>query len=99
MAITPDFESVIPRLNKQQLWQFPGGVHPVGEKSLSNSTQIAQLSLPEQLYVPIKQHSGVEGELLVSVGEHVLKGQALTVAKVPFSVPVHAPTSGIIAAI
>ena len=99
MAITPDFDSVLARIEKKQLWQFPGGVHPPGEKTLSNASAIASLPLPEQLYVPVKQHSGVEGELLVSEGDHVLKGQPLTEANAAFCVPVHAPTSGTVSAI
>ena len=40
-----------------------------------------------------------KGDLLVKVGDHVLKGQALTRSSNPMAVPIHAPTSGIISAI
>jgi electron transport complex protein RnfC len=49
-----------------------------------------------KLYVTLKQHVGVEGSLIVNVGDRVLKGQELTKSTNPFSVPVHAPTSGLV---
>jgi electron transport complex protein RnfC len=57
------------------------------------------LSIPERLYVTVKQHIGVEGHLIVEVGQKVLKGQALTKSMNPFAVPIHAPTSGEVTAI
>ncbi|WP_100655694.1 electron transport complex subunit RsxC [Alteromonas flava] len=94
MAITPTYEQIIKQLDAGTLWNFPGGVHPPQRKSLSNTSAIARPPLPEVLYVPIKQHTGIEGELCVKVGEDVLKGQPLTRSVLPYSVPVHAPTSG-----
>ena len=96
MAISPTFDAVLERLKRQDLWQFPGGVHPPGQKSLSNTTAIARMQLPEVLYVPVRQHSGLEGTICVDVGEQVLKGQPLTCSNAPYAVPVHAPTSGVI---
>ena len=89
-----DFDDVMSKLNANELWDFPGGVHPPQQKQLSNQTPIAQLPIPERLYVPIKQHIGVEGHVIVEEGQHVLKGQALTKSMNPFAVPIHAPTSG-----
>lgn len=54
--------------------------------------------LPDQLIIPLQQHLGPEGELRVRAGEQVLKGQPLTVGR-GRTVPVHAPTSGMITAI
>ncbi|WP_100642012.1 electron transport complex subunit RsxC [Alteromonas facilis] len=96
MAITPLYDDIIAKITHGELWQFPGGVHPPQQKSLSNSQAISTLPLPDIFYIPIKQHSGVEGELCINIGDHVLKGQALTRAVLPFSVPVHAPSSGVI---
>ncbi len=49
--------------------------------------------------MPLKQHIGAVGDVLVSAGEKVLKGQVLTHADVAMSVPIHAPTSGTIKAV
>lgn len=94
--LVPDWESVFAQLNKGQMTDFPGGVHPPQAKALSNTTPIATPNLPDVLYIPIKQHSGVVGTISVSIGEQVKKGQALTFSSHPFSVPVHASTSGTI---
>lgn len=67
-------------------------------KSQSNGTAIRQVPLPRQLYIPLKQHIGAEGELCVSVGDRVLRGQPLTKGRGRM-LPVHAPTSGMITAI
>lgn len=99
MSMLVDFDSIVTRIRSNQLWQFPGGVHPPGAKSMSNTAALSTLPLPEVLYVPIKQHTGIEGDIIVSAGEHVFKGQALTHSNVPYAVPVHAPTSGTIMAI
>ncbi|MDM7860019.1 electron transport complex subunit RsxC [Alteromonas sp. ASW11-36] len=96
MAITPSFDTVMERLKRQDLWQFPGGVHPPGQKSLSNTTAIARVQLPEVLYIPVRQHAGLEGSVCVEIGSQVLKGQPLTYSNAPYAVPIHAPTSGVI---
>lgn len=92
-------DDIIEKLDNHQLWDFPGGVFPAERKSLSNQPPICKLSIPQRLYVTVKQHIGVEGHLIVEVGQKVLKGQPLTKSMNPFAVPIHAPTSGEIAAI
>ncbi len=63
-------------------------------KSQSNSKPIRTLNLPKFFYVPLVQHSGWAGELLVKVGDVVLKGQPLTKGDHFRQLPVHSPTSG-----
>ncbi|MCG7545852.1 electron transport complex subunit RsxC [Pseudoalteromonas sp. MM17-2] len=87
-------DSLLSRIRRGELWQSPGGIHPPTHKHKTNSLPIHSLPLPEKLVLPIKQHIGAEGQLLVSAGEQVLKGQALTRPNANWSVPVHAPTSG-----
>jgi len=89
-------ESLLEQIERGMLWQAPGGVHPPGHKELTEKADIFQLPLPEKLVIPIKQHIGVHGNVLVEKGQTVLKGQALTEPNQAWSVPVHAPTSGII---
>ncbi len=92
-------ESIIERINSGRFWDFHGGIHPPEQKTLTSDKPIKQLNLPKQLIIPLQQHIGREGELLVKVGEQVLKGQALTLSTNPMVVPIHAPTSGVISAI
>ncbi len=83
---------------KEKLWDFQGGIHPPEMKTQSNGTPLSQLPLPEQFIIPLKQHIGHEGEICVSPGDHVLRGQPLTFGSGRM-LPVHAPTSGTIEAI
>ncbi|TKB54289.1 electron transport complex subunit RsxC [Ferrimonas aestuarii] len=92
-------QTLIEQIDSGTLWSFPGGIHPAENKTLSNQTPIEMLPLPERLYIPITQHIGAPGGLLVKVGDHVLKGQPLTAPTSPMALPVHAPTSGTIEAI
>ncbi|WP_298444484.1 electron transport complex subunit RsxC [uncultured Ferrimonas sp.] len=91
--------TLLEQIDRGQLWTFPGGIHPPQRKEISNQAAIATLPLPPQLRVPVRQHIGAPGRVLVRVGEQVLKGQPLTEADSPMAVPVHAPTSGTITAI
>ena len=85
---------VLTRFNSGKLWEFDGGIHPPDMKSQSNGTPIRTLPLPDDFYVPVKQHAGRAGNLLVKPGDQVLKGQPLTQGDGLQSLPVHAPTSG-----
>ena len=86
--------SIIDRIKQGQLFDFPGGVHPPGQKHLSNQTSTEHIPLPDILHIFTRQHIGTEGQILVSEGDKVLKGQALTHSSNPFAVPIHASTSG-----
>ncbi|VEI46756.1 electron transport complex protein RnfC [Actinobacillus equuli] len=77
-----------------KLWTYPGGIHPMENKKQSNQKPIRSLHLPKFFYVPVVQHSGWAGELIVNVGDKVLKGQALTKGDNFRQLPVHSPTSG-----
>ena len=84
-------EKLLEQIKKGTVWAFPGGVHPPQQKTLSNSARIARLPLPDKLVVPIKQHIGANGKLIVEKGQQVLKGQALTVPVANWSMSVMRP--------
>ena len=90
---------VLTRFNSGKLWEFDGGIHPPDMKSQSNGTPIRTLPLPDDFYVPIKQHAGTAGNLLVKPGDRVLKGQPLTQGDGWRTLPIHAPTSGTVIAV
>ncbi|TDB54358.1 electron transport complex subunit RsxC [Photorhabdus luminescens] len=85
-------------LNKNKIWDFAGGIHPPEMKLQSSQAPLRIAPLPEELIIPLQQHLGTEGELLVKAGDKVLKGQPLTFGT-GRTVPVHASTSGTITAI
>ncbi|SDB29544.1 electron transport complex protein RnfC [Pseudidiomarina indica] len=89
----------IKEIDSGQLWNFPGGIHPPERKQLSNQGSITPLPLAQTFTIPIKQHSGAAGDIIVAVGDRVLGGQPLTHAGLNNGLPVHAPTSGTITAI
>lgn len=77
-----------------------GGVHPEARKEITaNKPIVSDLPLPERLYLPLQQHLGQPARPVVKVGDRVLKGQLLAVSQGPVSAPVHASTSGTVAAI
>ncbi len=91
--------SLIEQIKTGALWDFPGGVHPPENKQQSVTTAIARASIPGEIVLPVKQHIGKPGAIIVSVGDQVLKGQPLSKYDTSFMLPVHAPTSGVVTAI
>ncbi|MBN8087125.1 electron transport complex subunit RsxC [Vibrio vulnificus] len=91
--------SLIEQIRTGALWDFPGGVHPAENKRQSNQQPLVHAALANEIVLPLKQHIGKPGNILVNVGDHVLKGQLLTQSNAGFTLPIHASTSGTITAI
>ncbi|MGN5152264.1 electron transport complex subunit RsxC [Aeromonas enteropelogenes] len=89
-------QSLLERIKAGTLWDFHGGIHPADNKRQSSQTPVVDAGLPPQLIIPVRQHAGLAGDLLVQVGDRVKKGQPLTRYAKGRIVPVHAPTSGTI---
>lgn len=83
----------------KEIFPFHGGVHPPENKAQSTQLPIAQLSLPEKIVLPLRQHVGNIPKIKVQIGELVLKGQLLAQAEGAVSAAIHATTSGTISAI
>ena len=73
--------------------KFHGGIHPDYHKTTAG-LETRSLPLSEHYIVPIAQHIGAPGEIIVARGDEVKRGQPLTRANGFVSVAVHAPTSG-----
>ncbi len=91
--------SIIEQIKQGQLWDFHGGVHPAENKAISNQVELQHAGVPQQLILPLKQHIGSRGDIIIAIGDKVLKGQPLTQGDIAMCVPVHAPTSGTVTAI
>ena len=81
------------------LSSFHGGLHLEGHKAISTRVSIQTAAIPEQLILPVIQHNGSAGEIIVSVGDTVNKGQRLTRCRKVDELPIHASSSGTILAI
>jgi len=77
-----------------QLHHFHGGLHLKGHKKISSQSAITPCKPQKHYVVPVQQHIGAAGEIIVEKGQHVLKGQMLATTKILLSAPVHSPVSG-----
>jgi electron transport complex protein RnfC len=83
----------------RKIFDFHGGIHPPQNKNQSLALHIRDAGIPPELVLPLSQHIGAPASPVVVVGQRVLKGQMIAEPVGFVSVPVHAPTSGTIAAI
>jgi Na+-translocating ferredoxin:NAD+ oxidoreductase subunit C len=79
--------------------QFFGGIHIPHYKSFTEHKAIKEASLPEELIIPLLQHTGAPNEPLVKVGDKVKAGQKIGATDKFLSAPVHASLSGTVTAI
>ena len=78
---------------------FKKGVHPKDSKVFTNTKSIEQLPLPQQVFIPLQQHIGVSGEVLVEKDQEVKTGQVIGKSEKFVSAPVHASITGKVKAI
>jgi electron transport complex protein RnfC len=75
---------------------FPkGGVHPEDNK-ISAGKQLKYLPLPETITIPVTQHLGAPGKVLVAKGDKVKTGQIIAHGEGFVSANVHSSVSGIV---
>jgi electron transport complex protein RnfC len=95
----------IARINKKTgeyklgLPTFKKGIHPDDKKSLTNQKSIEKLPLPEEVFIPLQQHIGVPGDILVEKGDEVKTGQVIGKSEKFVSSPVHASITGKVKAV
>lgn len=83
----------------RRLFDFHGGIHPPENKHQSTGRPIRPGPMPRQLVLPLAMHAGAPARPAVQQGERVLKGQRIADASGAVSLPIHAPTSGVVVAI
>jgi electron transport complex protein RnfC len=81
------------------LGTFQAGIHPPYFKELSKGGEIRDISLPEEVVIPLHQHTGAPCEPLVKVGDQVLVHQKIGDSKAFVTAPVHASVAGVVKAI
>lgn len=75
------------------------GVHPDDHKRPAADQAVRVMPVPAKLYLPLQQHLGAPARPVVLVGQKVKKGELIAEAQGMISAPIHAPTSGVIAAV
>jgi electron transport complex protein RnfC len=75
---------------------FRGGVHPPPKKESTQDLKIESLPLPDEIYIPLSQHTGRPPKLLVKKGDKVLKHQILAEPVGFISASIHASAAGTI---
>ena len=73
---------------------FHGGLHLDDHKTISKQTAITACKPQNRYVIPVQQHIGAAGKVIVEEGQRVLKGQMLASSKKLISAPVHSPVSG-----
>ena len=78
----------------ENIWHFHGGLKLPGHKDLSAGKPIVRMPARDRYVIPLNQHMGAEGEILVATGDRVLKGQMLARPHGMISAAIHSPVSG-----
>ena len=78
---------------------FRHGVHPPELKGLTEGKKIRRMPFPDEVVLPLSQHTGKPAKLVVQEGDRVERGDKVAEADGYISSPVHASASGTVAAI
>jgi electron transport complex protein RnfC len=78
---------------------FRHGVHPPELKQLTEGENIRRMPFPDEINLPLSQHTGAPAKPIVAAGDRVERGDKLAVADGFISSPVHASASGTVTAI
>lgn len=81
-------------MESTQIKQFHGGLRLDYHKEVSKQTAITACPPQTRYVIPVQQHIGAAGNVIVEKGQRVLKGQMLATTKKLISAPVHSPVSG-----
>ena len=78
---------------------FRHGVHPPDHKELTAALPIRRLPFPDEIVLPLRQHTGKPARPIVRVGDRVERGDTVAEADGHVSAPVHASAAGTVSAI
>ena len=73
---------------------FQGGIHPAGNKRLTEALSIQQGISPKIVRVPMHANPRFSADPIVKKGDNVLLGQKIADNPHPMGLPVHSPVSG-----
>jgi electron transport complex protein RnfC len=79
--------------------KFSHGVHPPELKELTEREPIRRLPFPDEVVLPLSQHTGKPAKPIVQVGDRVQRGDMVAEADGFVSSPAHASAAGTVTAI
>ena len=77
-----------------RLKTFPGGIHPKDRKELTRTRPITRVKPPQEVIIPLSQHTGAACQPLVKPGDEVELGQKIGESEKFISASVHASVRG-----
>jgi electron transport complex protein RnfC len=75
---------------------FRHGVHPPELKELTEHARIRRMPYPDEVVLPLRQHTGKPAQIIVRAGDRVERGDKVAAADGFISAPVHASAAGIV---
>jgi electron transport complex protein RnfC len=75
---------------------FRHGVHPPEFKELTAAVAVRRMPFPDEVILPLSQHTGKPARLLVEPGDRVERGDKIAESDGFISAPVHASATGIV---
>ena len=94
MTLLSRLSTLLRRKRRLQPQHVAGGIRLPAFKNASLRSRIMPAPIPPLLTLPLQQHQGEAAQLIVKVGDHVLKYQTLAEGDGYKSVSIHAPSSG-----
>ena len=79
--------------------KFRHGVHPPELKELTARTPIRRVPYPEEIVLPLRQHTGKPARAVVRPGARVERGDTVAEADGYVSTPIHASAAGVVSGI
>lgn len=78
---------------------FSGGIHPSGNKALTEHLPLEQMPTPKLILLPLAQHLGKQAKPIVKKGVEVAAGTLIAEADGFISAPVHSSIAGAVVSI
>jgi electron transport complex protein RnfC len=78
---------------------FRHGVHPPDHKDPTAHLPIRRMPFPDEVVLPLRQHTGAPARALVKPGDRVERGDKIAEAQGYVSVPIHASAAGRVSAV
>ena len=73
---------------------FKGGINPSPNKNITSGKGFSNLSIPQTVFIPLKQHSGNPAVPVIKAGESVQEGQLIGKADGLISANIHSSVPG-----